>query len=197
MKTPTRAECIRNATHSVAAALEYLSLAHSSANAPELDLENTPARIVKMWVELTEGRRQNPPRMTVFESKHDQMLVLKDLSFTSLCSHHYAPFQGVAHVGYIPDGRIVGISKPARVIDYFAAQPQTQERLTEQVADFLMTKLKPLGVGVIMSATHSCISCRGARKPGSSFVTSVVKGVFLEKSDVRQEFLSIVGASNG
>ena len=160
---------------------------------PELDLGNTPERIVKMWLEFTAGYRTKPPEVTVFESEHDQMLVLKGIAVTSLCSHHFAPFQGVAHIGYIPSGKIVGISKPARVLDYFAAQPQTQERLTAQVADFLMKKLEPLGVGVIIEATHSCISCRGAKKSGSSFITSVMRGVFLDSPEVRQEFLSLIG----
>ena len=162
---------------------------------PELDLQATPLRVVKMWIELTEGARDVPPAIAAFKSDHVQMLVSKDIDFTSLCSHHLVPFRGVAHVGYIPNGKVVGLSKPARVVDYFAARPQTQELLTKQVADYLMEKLQPRGVMVVLIAEHVCMTCRGARKPNSKFVTSSVKGLFLTDPSAKEEFLSLVNVS--
>jgi GTP cyclohydrolase I len=180
----------------VGQAMRLLSLSPEVLSVPELDLGNTPERVVRMWIELTEGLREDPPEVTAFDCTHDQMFVLRDLCFTSLCSHHLAPFWGKVHIGYIPNGRVVGISKPARVVDYFATRPQTQELLTQQIADFLTSMLRPQGVIVVISAEHACVSCRGVRKPGSRFVTSAITGVFLTDPGVKQEFLSLLGVNH-
>ena len=176
-------------------ALELLDLYSGNPllSNPELDLGDTARRVVKMWLELTSGVRESTPdHITAFVSPHEQMLILRDIDFVSLCSHHLVPFRGKAHIAYIPNGKVVGISKPARIVDYFAARPQTQENLTTQIADYLMKKLEPLGVMIVISAEHACISTRGAKKPGSSFVTSAVRGLFLEKPDVKAEFLDLL-----
>jgi GTP cyclohydrolase I len=176
----------------VAKALCALGLSEKDLPDDELDLVHTPRRVVRMWLELTRGVRSTPPHISAFKSSHEQLLMLRDIPFVSLCSHHMIPFRGRAHIGYIPKGRVVGISKPARVVDYFASMPQTQERLTELVASHLMSSLKPMGVMVVLVAEHVCISCRGARKPGSSFVTSAVKGVFLKDPSAKSEFLDLL-----
>ncbi len=185
---------IETATMYVERALEALGLVQGSDDLEdaELDLGNTPGRVVRMWRELTAGLRKSPPRVAAFASKHKQMLCLRDLDFVSLCSHHLAPFRGKAFVAYLPAGKVMGISKPARVIDHFAAQPQTQERLTKQIADYIMEKLEPDGVMIVLQAEHTCISCRGARKPGSKFITSEVRGMFYDDPALKEEFLALL-----
>jgi GTP cyclohydrolase I len=125
--------------------------------------------------------------------KHDEMVLLKDIHFYSVCEHHLLPFIGKAHIAYIPDsGRIVGISSLARALEVFAKRPQVQERLTTQLADLLMKKLKPKGCMVILDAEHLCISMRGIKKPGSRVVTSAVRGIFRTKQSTREEMLSLI-----
>jgi len=153
----------------------------------ELDLGKTAERIVKMWAELTRGLREAPPRLTSFESGRTELQVLDRIQFVSLCSHHFAPFRGVAHVAYKPNGRVIGASKPARAIDYYAARPQTQEHLTHQVAECLWAALRPEALMVVVQAEHTCISCRGVRKLGSLFTTSAALGAFEYDSSARAE----------
>lgn len=148
-------------------------------------VRNTPSRVARMYEELFSGLGKDPARHleTTFTESYDEMVVLRDIPFNSMCEHHLMPFEGRAHVAYLPNGQVVGISKLARVVDEYAHRPQVQERLTSQVADLLMEKLQAKGVAVVITATHTCMTCRGIKKPGSVMVTSAVRG--LCKSDAR------------
>lgn len=158
------------------------------------ELRETPRRVAEMYAELFAGLAIDPHEFlrVGFEERHDQMVVLKDIPFYSLCEHHLLPFLGAVHVGYIPDGRVAGLSKLARVVDAFARRPQLQERLTSQVADCILETLKPDGVAVVVEAEHLCLSFRGVRKPGVRVVTSAVRGEFRRSALSRSEFLSLV-----
>jgi GTP cyclohydrolase I len=127
-----------------------------------------------------------------FAQKHEDMVLVKDIEFSSMCEHHLLPFVGKAHVGYLPDERVVGLSKLARVVDTMAKRPQVQEKMTEDLADLIMTHLKPRGVGVILEASHSCMTIRGVKKPGAMTITSAVRGGFREHPATREELLSLV-----
>ncbi len=158
-------------------------------------LRDTPRRIAEMYAELFEGLHQDPMevlRVGFEEEEHQEMVILRDIPFYSMCEHHFLPFHGVAHIGYIPDKRIVGISKLARVVEILARRPQLQERLTGQIADVIMEGLQPKGVGVIIEAEHLCMTARGIKKPGSIVVTSANRGIFRTKLATRQEFLSLI-----
>lgn len=140
-------------------------------------LKDTPRRYASMMLELTEGLRIEPPKITTFEKGDcDQMIVVSDIGFTSLCEHHILPFTGVVHIGYLPGDRIAGLSKFARVADYFSRRPQTQEYMTAQIADFLVNKLEPKGLIVLVEANHLCMSIRGVMKPNHSTITSAIRG---------------------
>ena len=175
----------------VAAALKALGLSSDEQPDPELDLGDTPRRVAKMWVEFTASLGGSPPPISTFEAKHNQMMLLRDIDFTSLCSHHLLPFRGKAHIGYIPNGKVVGISKPARFVQWFARQPQTQEKLTAEIAEYFNAKVGATGVGVVMVAEHTCLSCRGAASPNAKFVTSKLLGCFMERV-VREEFMGLI-----
>jgi GTP cyclohydrolase IA len=157
-------------------------------------LRDTPRRITQMYAEILAGLDVDPGDYlgVQFGNGHDEMVILRDIPFYSMCEHHFLPFHGVAHVGYIPDGRVVGISKIARVVEGFAKRPQLQERLTAQVADCIMDNVKPDGVAVVVEAEHLCMTMRGVRKPGSRMVTSAMRGGFRKQSVTRAEFLSLV-----
>lgn len=157
-------------------------------------LRETPRRIAQMYAEIFAGLRIDPKSLLAvqFEEGDDEMVILRDIPFYSTCEHHFLPFHGVAHIGYIPDGRVVGISKLARLVDAFARRPQLQERLTSQVADCVMEVLKPDGVAVVVEAEHLCLTMRGIKKPGSKMVTSAMRGGFRRESVTRAEFLSLV-----
>ena len=157
-------------------------------------LADTPRRIADMYAEILGGRMIDPTEYLKvgFEVAHDEMVILRNIPFYSMCEHHFLPFHGEAHVGYVPDGRVVGISKLARVVEAFARRPQIQEQLTSQVANAIMDELHPDGVAVVVEAEHLCMTMRGVKKPGSRMVTSAMRGTF-KKSDVtRGEFLSLV-----
>ncbi|MDA0301937.1 MAG: GTP cyclohydrolase I FolE [Chloroflexi bacterium] len=158
-------------------------------------LSETPRRITDMYLELFEGLDQDPAEQLAvqFEEGHDEMVILKDIPFYSTCEHHFLPFHGTAHVGYLPDGRIVGLSKIARAVEIFARRPQVQERLTGQVADAIEGALGAKGVGVVIEAEHLCMTARGVRKPGALMVTSAMRGRFRETENTRQEFLRLIG----
>ncbi|HZP57390.1 MAG TPA: GTP cyclohydrolase I FolE [Dehalococcoidia bacterium] len=160
-------------------------------------LARTPERVARMYAELFEGLRMDPQDElgVVFDVAHDEMVILKDIPFYSICEHHFMPFHGTAAVGYIPDGRVVGVSKLARLVEGYARRPQLQERLTGQVADALMGALEPDGVAVVIEAEHLCMTQRGIRKPGSRMVTSATRGTFRKNSVTRAEFLSLVRES--
>lgn len=160
-------------------------------------LRETPGRVARMYQEVFAGLQQDPIEVlqTGFEEGHDEMVVARDICFFSMCEHHFLPFFGTAHIGYIPTGRIVGISKLARVTDVLSRRPQVQERLAAQIADSLVQGLEPMGVGVVIEAEHLCMMMRGVRKPGSKIVTSVNRGVFRTDPRTRGEFLSLTGFS--
>ena len=158
-------------------------------------LRDTPRRISDMYEEIFSGLRTDPYSIMEvgFEESHDEMVVLRDIPFYSLCEHHFLPFHGVAHVGYLPKGRVVGMSKLARVVEAFARRPQLQERLTSQVAECIMEAVQPMGVGVVVQAEHLCMTMRGVKKPGSRMTTSAMRGHFRERPATRAEFLSLLG----
>lgn len=163
---------------------------------PDSDgLHDTPRRITDMYLELFEGLWQDPREvLTVqFAENHDEMVILRDIPFYSMCEHHFLPFHGQAAVGYLPDGKIVGLSKLARAVEIFARRPQVQERLTGQIADVIEEVVGAKGVGVVIEAEHLCMTARGVRKPGSSMVTSAMRGRFRSDQNTRQEFLSLIG----
>ncbi len=147
-----------------------------------------------MYAELFAGLYFDPKEYlrTQFDEGHDEMVILRDIPFYSICEHHLLPFHGVAHVGYIPDGRVVGLSKLARVVDGFARRPQLQERLTTQIADAIMEALQPDGVAVVIECEHLCLTMRGVQKPGCRMVTSAVRGTFKRSPVTRAEFFALV-----
>lgn len=162
---------------------------------PERDgLLETPRRVARMYAEMFSGLTQDPARhlRVTFPEVYDEMVLVRDIRFTSMCEHHLLPFSGVAHVAYIPNGRVTGLSKLARVVEEVARRPQVQERLTQQVADLIETELESKGVAVIISAEHSCMSIRGVRKSGSQTITSAVRGLFKTNPASRAEVMSLI-----
>jgi GTP cyclohydrolase IA len=166
-----------------------------SALGIELDREEmrkTPARMASAYAELLRAR---PVELTTFpnDEKYDELVLARDIPFRTVCEHHLLPFSGVAHVGYLPGERILGLSKLARLVDHFAARPQTQERLTKQVADCLAEHLRPRGTGVVLEAEHSCMTLRGVRAQGSNTVTSTLLGSLRADARSRAEFFALAG----
>jgi GTP cyclohydrolase I len=159
-------------------------------------LANTPQRVAEMYAELFSGLARDPKEelATGFGEGHREMVVVKDIPFYSMCEHHLLPFYGLAHVGYIPNvnGRVVGASKLARVVEIVAHRPQLQERMTTQVAEAIVEALNPEGVGVVIEAEHLCMTMRGIKKPGSNIVTSANRGTFRRRAATRAEFLSLI-----
>jgi GTP cyclohydrolase I len=165
---------------------------------PDRDgLRRTPRRIAEMYEEIFSGLHEDPRRhlVTTFEAEHDEMVMVRDIPLVSHCEHHLVPFNGRAHVAYVPgeDGRITGLSKLARVVDGFAKRPQVQEKLTTQIADAMMEALEPLGVFVVIEAEHLCMTMRGVKKPGALTITSAVRGIFKDNAATRAEAMSFVG----
>ena len=158
------------------------------------NLAETPERVAKMYLEMFHGLSQGArPKITVFpnDEHYTAMVMEKDIPFYSMCSHHFVPFYGHAHLAYIPNDKIVGLSKMPRVLEFYARRPQLQERLTEQVAGFLEQELDPQGVMVVIEARHLCVEMRGVKKPGALTVTSAIRGIFFNKP-VREEFLDLL-----
>ncbi|ORB50766.1 GTP cyclohydrolase I FolE [Mycolicibacterium rhodesiae] len=159
-------------------------------------LQDTPARVARAFQEMFSGLYTDPDAVldTTFDEQHDELVLVKDIPMYSTCEHHLVAFHGVAHVGYIPgeDGRVTGLSKLARVVDLYAKRPQVQERLTTQIADAVMRKLKPRGVIVVIEAEHLCMAMRGVRKPGASTTTSAVRGQFKSDHASRSEALDLI-----
>lgn len=158
-------------------------------------LQRTPRRVAEMYAELTAGMREDPEEhvQALPGDRHDEMVIVKDIHFASLCEHHLAPFVGRCHIAYIPkQGRIVGLSKLARLVETFARRLQVQERLTSQVADTLFEGLKPVGVMVVMEAEHTCMTIRGVKKPGAVTVTSAIRGGFRKDSRTRAEAMALI-----
>ena len=157
-------------------------------------LRDTPARIARMYEEIFAGLDEDPFAIlgVTFEESYDEMVILREIPFYSMCEHHLLPFHGQAHVGYLPNGKIVGLSKIARAVDVFARRPQVQERLTGQIADCIESVLGAKGVGVVIEAEHLCMTMRGVRKPGATMTTSAMRGRFREEQNTRQEFLGLI-----
>ena len=181
--------------HRIEAAVREL-LAAVGEDVGREGLAETPGRVARMYAEIFSGLHEDPSRhlVTTFEAQHDEMVMVRDIPFTSSCEHHLVPFIGKAHVAYLPgvDGRITGLSKLARVVDGYARRPQVQERLTGQVADALVEALDPRGVLVVLEAEHLCMTMRGVRKPGSTTVTSAVRGLFKTSQATRAEAMAFI-----
>lgn len=159
------------------------------------DLEATPRRVAEMYEEIFSGINQSPQKEleVILDQKHNEIILLKNIPLYSVCEHHLLPFLGKAHIAYIPKGgRVTGLSKLARVVDILSKRLQVQERLTTQIADIIMSKLKPQGCMVVIEAEHMCMSMRGVRKPGTMTVTSAVRGIFRENEKTRSETLALI-----
>jgi GTP cyclohydrolase I len=157
-------------------------------------LRYTPRRVARMYAEVLAGTGHDPKDhlQSVFREAYDEIVLLRDIPFYSICEHHLMPFIGTAAVAYLPDGLVLGVSKLARIVDCFSRRLQVQERLTVQVADFLMQNLKPKGVAVVLEASHSCMTIRGVRKPGSVMTTSALRGIFRRDPRSRAEVLTLM-----
>jgi GTP cyclohydrolase I len=157
-------------------------------------LARTPERVAKSFQELFSGLRQDPREhlRVTFDEHHRELVVLRDIPFASACEHHLLPFTGRAHIGYIPQGRVVGLSKLARVVEGYARRPQVQERLTSEIADAIMEELKPDGCGVVIEAIHTCMTIRGIKKAGATMITSAMRGGFRRRPETRAEFMTII-----
>lgn len=157
-------------------------------------LVETPDRVARMYAEMFSGLHQDPRELLkkTFTQKYDEVVLVKDIGFESMCEHHLLPFHGKAHIAYLPKGKIIGLSKPARVVEVLARRPQVQERMTEELADLLMEELDARGVAVILEATHSCMTIRGVRKPGSVCTTSAMRGTFRNNPSTRAELMALI-----
>lgn len=161
-------------------------------------LVRTPARVARMYEELTAGYHVDPVKLVndaIFEVSYDEMVIVRDIDFYSLCEHHMLPFMGRAHVGYIPKGKVIGLSKIPRIVEMYARRLQLQERMTQQIAEFLQQTLHPYGVAVVVEGEHLCAAMRGVKKANSRMVTSAMLGIFKTKLSSRQEFLDNIGRS--
>ncbi len=157
-------------------------------------LRETPARVARMYAELFSGLHEDARAhlKKFFTEKYDEVVLVRDISFNSMCEHHMLPFMGHAHIGYLPNGRVIGLSKLARVVEAVARRPQVQERMTETIADLLVDELDAKGVAVVVEATHSCMTIRGIRKPGSICVTSAMRGIFRSHLSSRSEIMTLI-----
>jgi GTP cyclohydrolase I len=160
-------------------------------------LQETPERVARMYAELFAGLHKDPREhlRKKFTQKYDEMVLEKDIAFAALCEHHLLPFMGKTHVAYLPNGKIVGLSKLARVIEVLSRRPQVQERMTEELADLLMHELEPRGVAVILEASHTCMTVRGVRKENSLCVTSAMRGAFRDNQSTRAELMALIYGS--
>ena len=184
-----------NKPHQIAPLIRTL-LKHLGEDPQREGLEETPKRVANMLVEITRGHAMSPDALLegeAFQVQGDSMLVVKDIEFYSMCEHHLLPFFGKVHVGYIPDGKAVGLGRIPEVVDMYARRLQVQERLTEEVATLLERVLKPQGVGVVVEGFHLCLAMRGMQKQGARLVTSAMKGIFRKDARTRAEFLQLIG----
>lgn len=164
-------------------------------NPKRKDILDTPSRVAEMFEEIFSGMKQDPQKEleVILDQKHEEIILLKGIPLYSICEHHLLPFLGRAHIAYIPrGGRVTGLSKLARVVDILSKRPQVQERLTTQIAEIIMSKLKPQGCMVVIEAEHMCMSMRGVKKPGTLTVTSAVRGVFKKNEKTRSETLALI-----
>lgn len=157
-------------------------------------LQETPARVARMYAEMFQGLRSDPRihLKKFFTEEYDEVVLVRDISFCSMCEHHLLPFMGKAHIGYLPNGKVLGLSKLARVVDDISRRPQVQERMTEEIANLLLNELDAKGVAVVVEATHSCMTIRGVKKPGSLCVTSAMKGIFRSNLSTRSEIMQLI-----
>ncbi len=162
-------------------------------------LVDTPARVARMYKELLGGMREDPKKhvKSIFTEQSDEIILLRDIPFYSTCEHHLMPFIGKAHVAYLPAGKVIGVSKLARIVDSFSKRLQVQERLTSQIADFIMENLDCQGVAVVMEAAHSCVTIRGIKKPGAVMVTSALRGIFKKDPRSRNEVMCLMHNDRG
>jgi GTP cyclohydrolase I len=169
-------------------------LAAVGENPDREGLRDTPARVARMYAELFSGLHEDPRThlKKFFTEQYDEVVLVRDISFNSMCEHHMLPFMGQAHIGYVPDGRVIGLSKLARVVEVVARRPQVQERMTETIANLLLEELQAKGVAVVIEATHTCMTIRGIRKPGSLCVTSAMKGIFRSNLSSRSEVMKLM-----
>lgn len=169
-------------------------LAAVGENPDREGLLETPRRVARMYAELFSGLHSSPAHhlSRVFEERYDEIVLVRDISFNSMCEHHLLPFMGVAHVGYLPSGKVAGLSKLARVVEEISKRPQVQERMTHQIADLMAKELDARGVIVVIEAVHTCMTIRGIRKPGSLTVTSAVRGLFKTNPSTRAEVMSLI-----
>jgi GTP cyclohydrolase I len=189
VKLPVDMERIRAAVREILAAV---------GEDPDREgLLETPERVARMYAELFRGLHVDPREhlRKTFTVKHDEMVVQRDIDFSSMCEHHLLPFMGKAHIAYLPSGKVVGLSKLARVVEVVSHRPQVQERMTEEIADLVMQELDARGVGVILEATHTCMTIRGVRKPGSLCITSAMRGTFQTNPATRAELMAFVTGS--
>lgn len=180
----------------IAAAVREILLAVGE-NPDREGLKQTPRRVARMYAEVFSGLYESPRQYlkTFFTEQYDELVVLRDIPFHSMCEHHLLPFAGDAHIAYLPDGRIVGLSKLARVVEAYARRPQVQERMTSQIADLLMEELHAKGVAVVLKATHLCMTCRGVKKPGTLMVTSALRGLCKSDARTRGEVMMLLAES--
>jgi len=180
----------------IAAAVREI-LAAVGENPDREGLKQTPMRVARMYAEVFAGLHESPRQhlKTFFSERYDELVVLRNVPFHSMCEHHLLPFAGDAHIAYLPDGRIVGLSKLARVVEAYARRPQVQERMTNQIADLMMEELHAKGVAVILKATHLCMTCRGVKKPGSLMVTSALRGTCKSDARTRAEVMMLLADS--
>lgn len=157
-------------------------------------LLETPARVARMYAEMFSGLHEDPRihLQKVFTEKYDEVVLVKDISFNSMCEHHMLPFYGKAHIGYVPQGKVLGLSKLGRVVEVVSKRPQVQERMTETIADLMVQELNPKGVAVVVEASHSCMTIRGIKKPGSMCVTSAMRGLFRSNLSSRSEVMTLI-----
>ncbi len=169
-------------------------LAAVGENPDREGLLETPTRVARMYAELFAGLHEDPRThlRKFFAEEYDEVVLVRDISFNSMCEHHMLPFMGQAHIGYVPNGRVIGLSKLARVVEVVARRPQVQERMTETIANLLLEELEAKGVAVVIEATHTCMTIRGIRKPGSLCVTSAMKGIFRSNLSSRSEVMNLI-----
>jgi GTP cyclohydrolase I len=168
---------------------------HAVGEDPDREgLRETPRRVARMYAELFRGLHDDPrPHLQkIFTEKYDEIVLVRDISFNSMCEHHLLPFMGKAHIGYMPNGKVIGLSKLARVVEAVSRRPQVQERMTEEIANLLVTELDAKGVAVVVEATHTCMTIRGVNKPGSLCVTSAMKGIFRSNLSSRSEVMQLI-----
>ncbi|MGA3067807.1 MAG: GTP cyclohydrolase I FolE [Tepidisphaeraceae bacterium] len=160
-------------------------------------LKKTPSRVARSYAELMSGLNEDPRRhlKTVFHERYDEVVILRNIEFNSLCEHHLLPFTGRVHVAYLPGGKVVGLSKLARLVEGYARRPQVQERLTTQIADALWEELAPQGAACVIEAVHTCMTIRGVRRPGSTMVTSALRGIFKDNPASRSEILGLIAVN--